>query len=106
MGYGYSENDIVSFSELHFIAFLIHLISAIFATALVPGDEFATRALTFTQYDIKKVNCFNSELTTDLLNPGNKFFGESLLIKPINLLLVLLSFSSSILIVLRRGYFK
>ena len=56
MGYGYSENDIVSFSELHFIAFLIHLISAIFATALVPGDEFATRALTFTQYDIKKVN--------------------------------------------------
>ncbi len=57
-------------------------------------------------YDIKKVNCFNSELTTDLLNPSNKFFGESLLIKPINLLLVLLSFSSSILIVLRRGYFK
>lgn len=56
MGYGYSENDKVSFSELHFIAFIIHLVSAIFATALVPGNEFATRALTFTQYDIKTVN--------------------------------------------------
>lgn len=57
-------------------------------------------------YGIEKVNCFDKELTTDLLNLNNKLFGVSLLVKPINLLLIFLSFASSVLIAARRRYFK
>ncbi len=57
-------------------------------------------------YGIEKVECFDKKTTKDLLDPSNKFFNDSLSIKPINLLLVFLSFSSSILIVVQLRYFK
>ena len=57
-------------------------------------------------YGIEKVNCFEKELTTDLLDPDNKFFGDSILVKPINSLLILLSLISSIFIATRRRHLK
>ena len=57
-------------------------------------------------YGIEKVNCFDKELTTDLLDPDSKFFGDSILLKPINSLLILLSLISSIFIATRRRHLK
>lgn len=50
------------------------------------------------RYGIDRVNCFDKELTKDLLEPTKKFFGDSFLIKPINFLLILFSIVSSIFI--------
>ena len=57
-------------------------------------------------YGIEKVSCFDKELTTDLLDPDSKFFGDSILLKPINSLLILLSLVSSIFIATRRRHLK
>ncbi len=57
-------------------------------------------------YGIEEVDCFDKELTTDLLSPSNKLFGDSLLIKPINLLFIFLSLTSSTFVAAHRRYFK
>jgi hypothetical protein len=64
--YGYSQQDKESFSSLHFYAFLIHLVSAILATNLTPGVEFATQTLTFTQYDYTSVDDLPTILTSTI----------------------------------------
>ena len=57
-------------------------------------------------YGIEKVNCFDKKNTRDLLDSDDKLFDNSLLVKPINLVFVFLSFISSIFIVTGRRYFK
>jgi len=58
------------------------------------------------RYGIDKVECFKKESTTNLVDPTNKFFGDSVSVKPINLLLILLSFVSSIFISIYGRNFK
>ena len=57
-------------------------------------------------YNIEKVDCFDEKLNTDLLGPADKFFGDMIVVKPINLLLILLSFVSSVFIATHGRYFK
>tara|TARA_B100000282_G_C31555595_1_gene409561 strand:- start:178 stop:711 length:534 start_codon:yes stop_codon:yes gene_type:complete len=57
-------------------------------------------------YDIENVNCLKNKISDDTNNSTNKYFGDSLAIKPWNILLIFSSIASSIFIIFRMMYIK
>ncbi len=57
-------------------------------------------------YDIENVNCLKNKISDDINNSTNKYFGDSLAIKPWNILLIFSSVASSIFIFVRMMYVK
>ena len=58
------------------------------------------------KYGIGNVDCFDTNVSRNMVNSTNKYFGDSFTVKLWNILLIFSSIASSIFITIHRRYLK